>query len=62
MTERIELRSGVPGHVRVPVAARLSGLSIRQLYDRIDTGELAAVKNDEGMVVVPTSALESLDA
>lgn len=54
--------SSVPGHIRVPTAARRTGLSIRDLYDRIDTGALAAVRDEHGMIVVPEEALDSLDA
>ena len=53
--------TNVPGHVRVPVAARRTGLSIRTLYDRIDAGSLVAGRDADGMVVIPEDALDSLD-
>ena len=62
MTGSVPASSSVPGHVGVPVAARRTGLTIRQLYARIDAGELRALRDDDGMVVVPESALDSLDA
>lgn len=46
--------------IRVPEAARRSGLTIRDLYLRIDAGELAARRDEKGMVVIPVSALVDL--
>jgi hypothetical protein len=43
--------------IRVPVAARRTGLSTRELYRRIDAGQLSAHRNDDGMVVIPVAAL-----
>lgn len=56
-----DLGTNVAGHVRVPVAARRTGLSIRTLYEQIDAGALEARRDAHGMVVVPENALDSLD-
>ena len=55
-----ELSTSLAGHVRVPTAARRTGRSIRDLYERIDAGTLEAVRDEDGMVVVPVDALRSL--
>ncbi len=50
----------LPGHVRVPTAARMTGMTTRQLYELIDQEELAAVRDRNGMVVIPVDALASI--
>ncbi len=53
------LETDVPGHVRVPTAARMAGLSTREVYGLMDDGSLPARRDGKGLVVVPQAALES---
>ncbi len=46
--------------VRVPEAARRTGLTSRDILSHIDSGRLAARRDAEGMIVIPTSALNGL--
>lgn len=57
---RPSLDTNVPGHVRVQVASRQTGLTIRDLYELIDSGDLPAVRDETGMVVVPEQSLAAL--
>lgn len=46
--------------LRVPVAARRLGLTTRNLYLRIDAGELRAHRDNRGMVVIDEADLADI--
>ncbi|MGI8939270.1 MAG: hypothetical protein ACR2JF_13865 [Iamia sp.] len=46
--------------VRVPEAARRAGRTSRDILNHIDSGQLTAHRDAEGMIVIATSALNEL--